>query len=295
MNGDQPAGIAPVEVLSLGTTLLQQGIVIPSFAQFAVTGDDNLLITCVGSLAGLTLNINGRFLDATKGGVVPFGVTMPVPSNRTVGTTLFSLGLGYLLNLGMFTTGSPGPSIGQVFATAQMVRGLAGATFNLGALVSGYCTNTQTLAWPGAPVRSSTDGEPPARNLQGTHPGLHSECSDSVPTGARWELLAWSVVLTTGTTVQNRTFTFQIQDVSQNVFWETQATVLQPASNVWRYVLGAAVSPYSGVSGTEFFLPLPAGLKLTAGFKLLTNASNLIDGDNYTAPNITVREWLEVV
>ena len=202
--GGSPAPV-PANIVALGPALLLKGVVLPSFAQFAVTGEDNIQIKTVGSIAGATVQIQGRFLDAAQQAVLPFSWAVPVGSDAfTVTTQTFPLGTGYLLNLTAFVTGAT-PQIGQVFVIVQIIRGISGATFLLGTLLQGYVTSTQGLGWPGSPIQNSRDSKPRLRTIVGTTPAVGVEISETCPSGVVWLVRGVRMNLTASANVATRT------------------------------------------------------------------------------------------
>ena len=204
-NGDESPAPVPANIVALGPALLLKGVVLPSFAQFAVTGEDNIQIKTVGSIAGATVQIQGRFLDAAQQAVLPFSWAVPVGSDAfTVTTQTFPLGTGYLLNLTAFVTGAT-PQIGQVFVIVQIIRGISGATFLLGTLLQGYVTSTQGLGWPGSPIQNSRDSKPRLRTIVGTMPAVGTEILETCPSGVVWLVRGVRMNLTASADVATRT------------------------------------------------------------------------------------------
>ena len=291
-NGGVPA--APPKVISIGASLLQQGVVIPAFAQFSMTGEDNLRIITIGSVTGLTMNIHGRFLDAVQGKAIPFSFTVPVSSNRTATQQDFALGTGYLLNLTAFTSGSPAPLQGQAYVTVQLIRGLGGATFMLGTLLGGYVTNTQPLGWPGSPITPSVSGEPAVRDITGTMPGLGAAIVETCPSGARWELLSvWCSLTTSGVAGSRGSPFLQITSSGGQpiavIFGQSGG---QPAASFWEYTFGQSLQ----VSLVTLFINAQMVIRtlLRAGDLFTINLGSIQGGDQLSAPGYQVREWLEV-
>src|SRR5439155_18890058 len=104
-------------------------------------------------------------------------------------TQNYKLGKGAILNLTVFASAGA-PLMGQTYVIVQLIKGLTGATIVLGTLLGGYLTATQALGWPGSPIISSTDGEGCTRLIVGTTPAAEANILETVPTGARWELLS---------------------------------------------------------------------------------------------------------
>jgi hypothetical protein len=283
----------PPRVIALGPELLLQGVVIPSFAQFAVTGEDNLRVTTIGSIVGMTVNVHGRFLDAAQGKTIPFNYVAPVQSNRVAISTLFALGTGYVLNLTAFVSGAS-PLIGQCFVIVQLIRGLGGATFLLGTLLSGYVTSTQALGFPGSPILPSTTGEPPTQAITPDVVVPGSNFTFSVPAGARWDVQGVTALLTTDIVVPARTVFLNITDPGGNFIAQIPPDATQPANAAHRYSWAPAFPVYAlGAQGVHI-LPLPLRTLLPAGSTIASQIANLDVGDSLTQIEVSFREWLEV-
>jgi len=289
-NGNDQAPPPPApQVIAIGPQLLLSGKIIPSFAQFAVTGEDNIRIITVGSVAA-TVHVQGRFLDAAQGVTIPFDYPVPVAGNRTTTTVLDALGTGYLLNLSCYATGSP--LIGQVFVIVQILRGLTGATFLVGTLLQGYVTTTQTLGWPGSPIATSIEGGGVIKAITGTTPAAGAEVSETVPTGARWELLSFTGQLTTSAAAGARLPNLKLLQGGIVVVQSAAVASVGPSSGatwVWEQgmPLAAAVAAGVNVSGLNIRLPL------LAGSMIVTTTAALAAGDQWGSVFYTVREWLE--
>lgn len=258
---------------------------------FLVTGEDNLRINSWNALAGVVLTITVRFLDET-GQIIPYVYTHTPNTNRTKATSDFPLGIGFPLNVSIVAS-SGAPTMGQTFAQAQIIRGFGGATLALATLLQGYLTAVQALAWPGSPIQNSLDPGYAIRFISGTTPAAGAEISETVPTGARWELLSIKTGFTGGAGAVLRRPSLELQPggsiVSRSRMPDTIATGVQK-DLYWSQgmPLAAAFSTLEIVGG----LPTPSLLR--GGDAFGTRTENIQAADQYTAPTYVVREWLEV-
>ena len=285
----------PPQIIALGPSLLLQGTVIPSFAQFAMTGEDNVLVTVNGSIAGATVNVQGRFLDATSGKVLPFSWPITVPSNRIPATQSFALGTGYLLNLTAFSASGGAARYGQVYVDIDVQRGLSGGTFLLGTLISGYVTDTISQGFPGSPIGNPVDSGGIYRTVIGTTPAAGAEINEIVPTNARWQLIAANFSLTCSAIAGSRhTRVLSKQPAAQPFL--SWCSVTLTANQTGTYSMSALGNQFTISESASVVLsaiPLTLGLFLNAGDGWVTNTLGLLGGDQYSAPNYLVREWLE--
>lgn len=265
--------------------------VIASPFQFSLTDDDNLQIVSANSLAGVVLTIQGRRLS-TAGRIEEFSFTHAPNTDRSSRTENFKLGAGALLNLVIYAS-SGTPMIGQTYVSARLIRGLTGGLILLGGLLGGYVTAAQPLAYPGSPIESSLAAGGYIRRVLGTDPAPGAQINETVPVGARWELLAFSAVLTTTGAGVGRNPRLQFTIANQPVCETAQFVPVPPASSYslyWAQGLPLVnVAPNSPPqAGAPTNLPLPAGAQLT------TAVVSFDVGDDWGAPGYVVREWLEV-
>lgn len=268
------------------------GRIIQSPFQFVTTGEDNLRIACANSLIGVTLAIQGRRLSV-GGTVEAFGWTFTPTSDRLVTAQLFPLGVGAILSLTIFAA-SGTPQIGQCFVQAKLVRGFSGALIVLGTLLQGYVTSSQELAWPGSAVTNSIEGNGCIRTLIGTTPILGAEAFETVPTGARWELVCFTLSLTTSAVAGTRNPRLATMTGLVYVSFAPNTLQATPSTLTWHswgqgLASDVALSNNVGVGG------LPVGHMLVAGQSIRTDTENLAVSDQWSAPAFTVREWLEVL
>jgi len=259
-------------------------------APLYLTGEESLLVTVFNGLAGVTVKISGRTLPLGATRPVPFKQTFTPTSNRAASTQLIPLGDGWLLNAEVIITAGS-PLMGQTFAKMSLVRGLTSVAEDLYTLAADNVTAQQTCAWPGSGVQGSLDGAGALRSVTGTDPAAGAECSDTVPTGARWQLHAWNVQLVTSAVVANRAATIVIDD-GANVLYQAGDGVVQTASTTIRHVFGEGVGFWGNPNGV-FLGTLPQKLQLLAGWRIRTITQAIDVGDNYGPPQLLVEEWME--
>jgi hypothetical protein len=254
-----------------------------------LTGEDQLRLTAFNMAANVVVTVRGRFLPAGGGRVTPFEKTLTPALTRTASSITFALGEGWLLDVSAsVTTGTP--LIGQTFAVLSIVRGLS--TFvDVCTLAADYVTTQQRVAYPRGEIRRSLDGQGSLYALQGADPAVNVECSDAVPTGARWELLAWTNTLVTDANAPIREVELTFDD-GATVFARVLAGTTQAASltRIYSFTrLGVRAAPTSSTM-------IPGSLadfQLFSSCRIQTVTSNRQVGDNWGAPQMLVREWLE--
>lgn len=267
------------------------GRVIASPFQFYTTGEDNLRVVSVNSVSGVEIALQGRMIDS-KGTITAARWTHTPLSSRTARTTDFPLGVGAVLNLTV-SASAGSPLIGQTYVIVQLVRGMGAAAIVLGTLLAGYVTAKQALAFPGSPIVQSIAEGGCYRQISGTTPALGGEISETVPTGARWFVIAISAVLTTSAAVASRTPNLFFGAGAGDYFGAGQPIVVNASSaTAYWWAIGMPLTVQVGQMGSV--AGLLADNRMLAGFTFSTRTSNLQAGDQWSPPVYLVQEWLEV-
>jgi hypothetical protein len=210
-------------------------------------------------------------------------------SDRGVNLWCFPLTEGWLLSL-IVNPEDGNIKSGEVWFRILTTRGYPPFMLAGEALVAGYATRRALLCWPGSGNQSSTEGNGNLREIVGTDPSAGAEINEAVPTGALWRPLAMRFTLVTNATAGNREVHLLIDD-GTNAHYNLSAGTNQVASTTWTYTIGAHAQ--SGLKGTDTVaIPIPPGILLEAGHRLRTSTTGLLAGDDYSAPNMLVEEWL---
>lgn len=264
----------------------------PGACYFA--GDDHLRATVFNGLTGVTVRIAGRFLHCEAGEtprLEPFVHTLVPTSDRVATVLTKSLGTGWLLHVqALASVGAP--LTGQTFVQLSVVRGLTGAVEDLATLAASYVTAAQRAAWPGGPILNTLDGGGALRSITGTTPAAGAEISETVPTNARWELLAFRFQNVTDANAGNRVVRLLIDD-GTNIVAHSTSNVLQAASLTYTY--GWIQGPMAGQVGQVNALAfgLMRNALLGAGYRIRTIAATIQATDQYSLVQYLVREWIE--
>lgn len=268
------------------------GRVTPASFPFFTTGEDNLRVTSYNSAPGVSLKINGRLLD-TAGRANADSWDHTPNTDRSAKSTDLTLSGSTLLNLTVFSAAGT-PLQGQTYVIVSLIRGIGAGAIVLGTIVQGYVTSNQALGFPGSALQQSTEGSGSVRTIVATVPAAGAEVAETVPAGARWELLLFSARFAPQVTVGiNRMPMLYAQLGGQNLFFVPIARTVD-APNVlscnWSSGLGLQANTLSVFTATG----LPVSIPLLAGTVLATLTDGMQPADTYTSANYTVREWLEV-
>lgn len=275
MNGSAPP------VLANGAAFVLGGI--------PTSASDRLRIRSWGTVASVALRIAG-WRRLPDGLVVPFSERHVPNSDRTSATTIVPIGEGSILELSIIVE-STQVTLGRVLVRADLVRGDATVPTYITTICQGIVTREQAINFPRSPLLSSGAVEPAIRSITGTDPAANTEISETVPTGAVWELLSFFASLVTDGTAANRR-PFLIIDDGANIVFESPTATLQVASLTIPYTWAEGM-PIGGSINSSFQVHgLVAPNRLPAGFRVRTSTISIQATDNWSAPQLLVREWM---
>lgn len=256
---------------------------------FYCTGEEAIRISSFGSVAGVELALRTRFLRK-DGWLIPTNDRHVPSANRTIVTSETPLSDGWLIGCELHAVvGSP--RRGQVFVVVDLIRGVGAGATVLQTLAQGYVTDTSRLSYPSSPIDASVSGNGVLRSITGTNPAANTEVSETVPTNARWRLVGVDLTLVADANVANRDIALVFDD-GANIF--TRVAVVQAVTAGQTAILSFGRNVQRGVGSVNIVLnaPLP-DLQLQGGFRFRTVTSNRQVGDDYSAPQYLVEEWIE--
>lgn len=257
-------------------------------AGFFMGPSESLQVSSLSSVAA-TVTVTGIMLDLS-GVARPFTFDHVANTNRTLATTTFKVGEGWLLQV-TARVASGSPLIGQTWARVQAVRGDNAGAFVLATLATRYITSIQSIHWPGGAAQSTIEGRGVVRAVAGADPAAGAEITETVPTGALWRLIAMQFTLVTDATVANRNPRLTFDD-GTNVYATFAAADNQAASTTNVYTAAAALN-HQAIVANRALIGLPAELMLPAGHRIRTSTNAIVAGDNYGAPQLLIEEWLQ--
>jgi hypothetical protein len=270
---------------------LTSGRVTPAVFPFYTTGEDNLRIVSFNAAGNVQLRLVARLLGR-DGRPSPSQWFHTPNSDRSAKSNDFNLSGQTLLNVTV-SANSGAPLIGQCFVIVQLIRGLGAAAIVVGTILSGFVTATQALGFPGSPIQAATDGQGYLRLITGATPAAGSDIVETVPTGARWQLVSFHTTLTTSASVGNRTPQTRTMSPLVEVFRSANSNNI--AASFTAHVTLAPNVGY-GFNPTQLYMtiPTPQDSVLLAGAQIQVICPGLAAGDQWSAPNYVVREWLDV-
>lgn len=255
-----------------------------------LTGEDQLRLTIFNAGAAVRVQLSGRLLT-TSGEVVAFAHDVLPATDRSASTLTRAIGEGWLLEATARTIAGT-PLIGQCFAVLSIVRGSTGNFVDLSTLAAGYVTVANRLAWPGTGVQSSLDGAGALRSILGATPGAGGNVLETVPTGARWELLSLQFTFTTAVAAANRRVILILDDGVNNYAFVT-ANFTQAASLAFTYMWAQALNSVQDANLSTIMAPLPNNLRLGSGHRIRSSTQAIQGADQFSVVTYLVREWIE--
>lgn len=199
---------------------------------------------------------------------------------------------GFLLGVQVFVTQGAGQQAarGQTRAVLQLLSGSFASGILVQTLAMGMIDAHTPLGWPGLTYEPTATGQGYTRSVVGTTPAAGAEISETVPTNARWKFRALRFQLTTSATIATRAVTFLVDD-GANPLFQIEAPSSQAASLVQLYNLSQIGARSDKVATSVIAIPFP-DIIMGPGYRLRTSTAALQAGDQYTAPNYAVEEFL---
>lgn len=262
-----------------------------------LTGEDALRLTLFNSAAGVTAALRGRFLpmktapDEQDPVIGIFSHELTPTTARAASSRTETLGEGWLLDWSVVVSAGT-PLIGQCYAMVEVVRGAKGAQFPVSWLGNSYITANKRLGGPDPGFMDFLDGGGALRSITGAVPGAGAEISETVPTGARWELLAGNFTFTTAVAVANRTPRLSLDDGAL-VYFQASSQGVQAASLAVGYTFGQGL-PLQAIGGdSRSIMTLPNNIRMAAAHRWRTLTGLIQAADQYSAIQYLVREFIE--
>lgn len=252
--------------------------------------DDNLRITSYNALAAVVLEIRYRMVDCA-GAIQATGEKQTPNTDRTAKASIVPTPEGWLLGGEVFVSAAA-PLLGQTYVVVEIVRGLGASALPLETIARGYVTAKQPLRFPALSLQDSLDGAGALRSIIGATPGAGAEVSETVPTGARWDLLAFRVRLVTAVAAANRFVELLLDDGGAIPYARLYpVAAAQIASTTFDYTFGHGLPNTAGQS--SYMGPLPNDLRLGAGHRIRTTTTGIQGADQFSQVQYLVREWIE--
>lgn len=254
-------------------------------------GGEALLVSVQNAAAGVTITVTGRTLAFGESKPSPFSKSLIPATDRSVSTTIIPIPDGWLLSVQAIVSAGT-PLTGQTFVKLSLIHGTASTGVELWTLAADYVTAKQAVSYPGAGIIDPTDSAGALRSITATVPGAGAEVSETVPTGARWNLIAFRATFTSNATVANRSPALSFDD-GANLLFSAPNPFLIAASTTTNMSWGEGIYHPQNLNTVEGLAGVPANNRLAAGSRIRTRTLNIQAGDQYSVIQYLVREWIE--
>lgn len=199
---------------------------------------------------------------------------------------------GFLLSAHVLMTQGAGQQAarGQTRVVLQLLSGSFTSGNLIQTLAEGMIDAHNVLLWPGGTYEPTCAGQGYIRSVTGTAPAAGAEVTEVVPVNARWKLRTFRFVFTTSATVATRAVVLVIDD-GTNALFAIEAPTSQAASLTNQYNYSQIGGRFGLGVGNNQSISIP-DIILAPGWRVRTSTVALQAGDQYTAPQYNVEEFL---
>lgn len=250
--------------------------------------DDTLWLNGVTSANSRILTVSYRLL-MPNGDIKPNQQQVTISGARGPNWVSFSLPECFILGITVTSNGIaafPDTYVDVLISRGNPVIGVISQV-----LCQGYCTSQAGVSWPNGVNTTCFDAPGNIRSITGTMPAAGAEISESVPINARWRLRSIIFLLNTSATVATR-FVSVVLDDSVNMVARSYSNFAHAASVNQQYSYSLGFSGSLVTVGVVAAVQLP-DVPLNQFWRIRTFTSSLQPGDQYTAPQYVVEEWLD--
>lgn len=253
----------------------------PNFEQLNFAEGKNLrLVIEAWSNAARTVQVSG----ISKNSIISGGLV--TNADRSVATANVRIG-EFPIFLAVRTTATS-VRRGELYVRVS----LQAAETRIAVLAAGYVTDERGLSFPNGKIESSVEGPGLIRSILGTDPAAGVEISETVPTNARWRLLAIRFTFVTDATAATRAVTLVMtHGASNEINAHNGGTQTASVTQNYNFANGYPLNTL-GTSGMSLAV-LPTRLLLPQAGTITTVTTALQAGDNFSAPSLLVEEWIE--
>lgn len=255
-----------------------------------LTDTETLRLTVFNAAASVRVSLRARKVDR-EGCTKPSGNEKTPTTDRTANVVDVKPGEGWLVGAAaILVAGAPGDGLTYVVLSIGIGDG---ANFTeTEVLASGTITAAKRVSWPDSPMLGPLDSPGALRSIAGTSPGAGAEITETVPTGARWEVIAFGARFTASAAAANRFPRLTIDDggavpyIDEGVL-ATAQTANQVARYTWREGLNAQINQINFNGG------LPELTAIPAASRIKTITTGIQAGDQWDQVQYLVRERIE--
>ncbi len=252
--------------------------------------DDLLFIRTTSALANIVIELRGRLLTP-KGHLVTLAFDHAT-TGSPVGSasSRFDLQEGFLLGLVASATFDT-ILRGELYIALALIRGGSGQVSATHQLSSGYLELGKGVTWPPGSIESPVSGRGIMRAVTGNDPAAGAEIEIGVDALVLWRFAGIRLTLTTSGVAANRRVRLVL-----NRDGLAQTVIPSPHVQTAGTTVNYSIAPFgfdADIRGSEVMMALPFDTYLGENDTILTSTDNLDAGDNWSAPELSVEQWLQ--
>lgn len=289
----QPAPFNPADYTPAGPAriITWQTKRLPPPGGLYVSPDDNLVVSAASSQTNEVVTVNYRLLRAADGVVVPGQFTIAPASDRSLKTQTQHLCEGFLLSCSC--SAAVATTRGQTFARVFLGAGAFGASQPSYMLMADYVTTAMAPAHPNGRQLAPAEGPGWLRQIAVGNIAFGVDWTQTIPNNAVWRLISVWTALSTSALGGARAVSLNVTGPSGNSLNLEPSATVAPAGFADINALSCYHVPTP--AGGDVFFPLPVDFKMFSQAAIRTNTAGLLIGDKFSAPVLTVEEWLDNV
>jgi len=253
-----------------------------------VTPDDYLVIHTYRSDTNHQLWVNFLILDES-GDILRYSDRLRVSSVGTWDTFEYQLVDGILLYAGVSVNDNIKQE-GLVWASLGLQYRATGDPYFTAVLAEGYVKARRGIGYPGGRHEGFRDGPGYVRYVSGTNPAIGSQATITVPAGRIWRVLSCRATLSTSASVANREVRFR-QNQGGGFVFIAPAVHTQPENTTYIYTWVSGGRTDQVMYNVNPVI-VPDVVYLKGGDVVQTEVLNWQAGDDWSAIEMTVEEWL---
>lgn len=241
--------------------------------------------------------------------------TLRVSTQATVATTLTIRGLtregvftlrvtttsDAVLNIENFRIPDIPISVVVVDSSTSNLQGRVFAVVNLVAngdilqeLCAGYVYGPKGISYPAGSSQDMRPGGGFIDLKSSANPAAGSELTYSIPAGVSQRIKAIDLSMATDATVANRRIHIVFSMFSTRIC-EVFSDIDQTASTTRIYSVMSIGNIPDRLDDNDIIIPMPDNILLTGPATITTETTNFQAGDNISAANVLVEEWIEAL
>lgn len=262
---------------------------LPAPGLLYLTGEEFLRASAMANVANITVEVRGRVLAPDN--TIKRHVFQFTPGGtRTFTSQVAGLSSGWLLDFTMRAVAGT-PTFGSIYGIFEIGVGQGAGFLPLQTLREGFFTTNTPLSCATSISMLPLDGPGALRSITGATPGAGADISETVPTGARWQLLDFRTKFVTSAVVANRNSILTLDDGANEYARYADNANTAASSTVFLTWMTGSVGQNNGANNMRA-IGIAGPQLLGAGHRIKTTTVNIDVGDQYSLVQYLTREWM---